>query len=322
LVLRLRRELRDESALGEFGGSALRAELERQGVMPLPAVRTVYRILERRGALDYRRRIRRQAPMPGWYLPDVAMSSAEVDELDAIEGLVIKGGPQIEVLNLISVHGGLCAAWPSAGLRAETVREKLLQHWQEYGLPDYAQFDNDTLFQGPHQHRDVISSVMRLCLSLGVVPVFAPPRETGFQAAVESFNGRWQAKVWTRFQHESLQALQAQSARYVAAHRQRTALRREAAPERRVFPAGWSLDLQARPQGMVIFLRRTTAQGHAMFLGRSFEVDSTWPHRLVRCDVDLNNNVIRFYALRRRAPEQQPLLREVPYALPDRRFRE
>lgn len=322
MVLRLRRELRDESALGEFGGSAIRAELERQGVMPLPAVRTVYRILERRGALDYRRRIRRPAPMPGWYLPDVAMSSAEVDELDAIEGLVIKGGPQIEVLNLISVHGGLCAAWPSAGLRAETVREKLLQHWQEYGLPDYAQFDNDTLFQGPHQHRDVISSVMRLCLSLGVVPVFAPPRETGFQAAVESFNGRWQAKVWTRFQHESLQALQAQSARYVAAHRQRTALRREAAPERRVFPAGWSLDLQARPQGRVIFLRRTTAQGHAMFLGRTFEVDSTWPHRLVRCDVDLNNNVIRFYALRRRAPEQQPLLREVPYALPDRRFRE
>ena len=42
----------------------------------------------------------------------------------------------------------------------------------------------------------------------------------------------------------------------------------------------------------------------------------------MRCEVDLNNNVIRFYALRRRAPEQQPLLREVPYALPYRRFRE
>ena len=322
LVLRLRRELRDESALGEFGGIAIREELQRQGVMPLPTVRTIYRVLERRGALDHRRRIRRPAPMPGWYLPDVAMGSAEVDQLDVIEGLVIKGGPQVEVLTVISLHGGLCGAWPQAGLHAQTVRERLLQHWQECGLPDYAQFDNDTLFQGPHQHRDVISSVMRLCLSLGVVPVFVPPRETGFQAAVESFNGRWQAKVWTRFQHESLPALQAQSARYVAAHRQRSTLRREAAPERRAFPQAWTLDLQARPQGNIIFLRRTTAQGHATLLGRTFEVDPTWPHRLVRCQVDLYHNVIRFYALRRRAPDQQPLLREVPYALPDRRFRE
>jgi len=40
---------------------------------------------------------------------------------------------------------------------------------------------------------------MRTCLRLDVTPVFAPPRESGFQAAIENFNGRWQAKVWARF---------------------------------------------------------------------------------------------------------------------------
>src|SRR4029453_6505337 len=100
----------------------------------------------------------------------------------------------------------LVGSWPGAAIHASTVREAILGHWRQFGLPDYAQFDNDTRFQGPHQHPDVISSVMRLCLSLQVVPVFVPPRETGFQATIESFNGRWQAKVWARFHHESLPA--------------------------------------------------------------------------------------------------------------------
>ncbi|MBV8232721.1 MAG: hypothetical protein JO329_22290 [Planctomycetaceae bacterium] len=58
---------------------------------------------------------------------------------------------------------------------------------------------------------------MRLCLSLAIIPVFAPPRETGFQAAIENFNGRWQAKVWARITHESLAGVQAQAGKFIAA---------------------------------------------------------------------------------------------------------
>ena len=86
----------------------------------------------------------------------------------------------------------------SAWTAKKTV-QTLVAHWREHGLPAYAQFDNDTIFQGAHQYRDTFGRVTRLCLQLGVTPVFAPPRETGFQAAIESYNGRWQAKVWRRF---------------------------------------------------------------------------------------------------------------------------
>ena len=54
--------------------------------------------------------------------------------------------------------------------------------------------------------------------------------------------------------------------------------------------------------------------------GASFFVDQNWPHRLVRAEVNLNAGVISFYALRRREPAQQPLLRTVEYRFPDRRF--
>jgi hypothetical protein len=168
----------------------------------------------------------------------------------------------------------------------------------------------------------VVGRVLRLCLGLGVVPVFAPPRETGFQAAIESLNGRWQAKVWTRFTHESLEGLGACSDRYVAASRVRAAARIESAPHRRPFPEGWHLDLQARPRGRIVYLRRTSEQGAVELLGRRFAVDASWPHRLVRAVVDLDAGRVRFYALRRREPDRQPLLREVAYRLPQRRFKE
>jgi hypothetical protein len=57
-------------------------------------------------------------------------------------------------------------------------------------------------------------------------------------------------------------------------------------------------------------------------LGRTFEVDPLWQHRLVRAEVDLKKCRIRFYTLRRRAPDQQPLVKETRYVLPRRKFTE
>jgi hypothetical protein len=322
LVLTLRAELKDKSDLGEFGARAIRAALEARGERPVPSVRTIGRILERRGALDGRRRVRRPAPPPGWYLPEVAARRAELDSADIVEGLVIKGGLAVEVLNATSLHGGLVASWPGPVVTAKAAAEALIGHWREVGLPAYAQFDNDTIFQGAHQHKDVVGRVTRLCLGLGVVPVFAPPRETGFQAAIENYNGRWQAKVWARFTHGSLDGLRSQSDRYVAASRVRAAERIEAAPPRRPFPEGWVLDLQAPLRGRIVYLRRTGPAGGVELLGHRFEVDPTWPNRLVRAEVDIDAGQIRVFALRRRDPSHQPLLREVAHRLPRRRFRE
>jgi hypothetical protein len=322
LVLTIRQELRATSDLGEFGAVAIHREWLARSLPDPPSIRTMGLILERRGALDRRRRVRRPPPPPGWYLPAVADGRAELDSIDGVEGLVIRGGIQVEVLTGISLHGGLVAAWPHTIITAAFVAEALVGHWRAFGLPGYVQFDNDPIFEGPQIHPDTIGRVARACMSLGVVPVFVPPRETGFQAAIEGFNGLWQAKVWARFQHSSLEGLQAQSVRYVSAHRQRASARIEAAPPRRPFPPRWRLDLQAHPQGRLVFLRRSNERGEVQLLGRTFAVDCLWQHRLVRAEVDLKAKRIRFYTLRRRAPDQQPLVKETTYVLPRRTFSE
>jgi putative transposase len=323
LVLTVRTELQRCSDLGFHGAETIHEALKARKIDPLPSVRTINRILERRGALDGQKRTRRPAPPPGWHLPEVASKRRELDSFDVVEGLVIKGGPQIEVLNGISLHGGLATSYPvEASVTAKFVVESLIAHWRAFGLPGYAQFDNDTIFQGTHAHPDVIGRVSRLCLSLGVVPVFVVPHEFGFQSMVENYNGTWQAKVWARFQHGSLPDLQGHSQRYVTALRRHRADRIESAPRRRAFPKTWRLNLQSRPRGRIIYVRRTSAVGSVEVLGRSFEVDEHWLNRLVRVEVDLDGDKIRIYRLRRREPQDQPLLKELHHHIKKRKFSE
>ncbi len=166
----------------------------------------------------------------------VAAAKAELDSFDTIEGLAIRGGPHVSVLTGISLHGGFPATWTLRAVSAKMVVNALVEHWRSVGLPAYAQFDNDNRFRGPRQHADAIGRVIRLCLSLDVTPVSAPPNETGFQAGIESYNGRWQAKVWSRFEHSSIRGLSRRSAKYIAAARNRSMARIEAAPRRTSFP--------------------------------------------------------------------------------------
>jgi len=316
LVIETRRALAT-GLLGESGAVAIRQALIERGETAVPAVRTIGRILERRGLLDGRRRVRRPAPPPGWYLPELAARRVELDSFDAIVGLRLFGGADVEVLTAMSVHGGLAGAWPTSSVISPFVTERLIEHWRSVGLPGYAQFDNDTRFLGTHGRPDVLGPVPRLCLALGVTPVFAPIREHGFQASIEAFNGLWQARVWKRSFGLHRAGLIELSDRYVAAHRDRRTVRIEAAPDRAPF------DLPSPrpgpPSGRVIFIRRTTIAGRVDVLGRLYEVDRTWQQRLVRAELDLDALVLRFHALRRREPMAQPVLSEIPYQLPDRR---
>jgi transposase-like protein len=324
-ILVVRRLLREESILGEYGAAAIRRELLEDATLPwpVPTARTIGRILERRGALDGRRRVRRPPPPPGWYLPDVAARRVELDSFDIIDGLRLRGGLHLDILTGISLHGGLPVAWPEAGMSATKAVAAFTGHWRETGLPGYAQFDNDGRFIGGHAKPDSIGPVIRLCLALGVVPVFAPPRESGFQAAIEAFNGRWQAKLWARFWEPDLRALQVRSDLWIGALRRRSAVRIEAAPERAPFPlvVDAEPDLRQAPAGRLVFLRRTDDQGTASVLERRYPVHTAWLHRLVRAELDLDTRRLRFYALRRRAPEDQPILAEREYNPPARWFR-
>jgi putative transposase len=320
-ICAIRKKLESESALGFSGALSIHEALH--GSIPVelvPSVRTIGRILQRNGFMDRRHRVRNQAPPAGWYLPGLAQGALDVDCFDVVEDLRMDSFGLFQVFTARALWAPIAEAWPAAVASTTFILEALQAHWQQNGLPQFAQFDNDVRFQGGHNHPDVIGRVMRLCLGLGVTPVFAPPLEMGFQGVIENFNGLWQKKVWNRFHHESIAALIKVSQRFTGAYRQHLARSHDQRPLRRPFPKNFVIDWQKPPSGLLIYLRRANEQGVVKLLGHSYEVDSLWQHRLVRCELDLDRNEIRFYRLRRREPSNQPLIKTVSYHFPHRKF--
>jgi hypothetical protein len=316
----VRKQLETTGALGFVGAQAIHEALRQAGDRPeLPSVRTIGRILRRQGLLDAQHRVRRASPPAGWYLPGLAQQRAELDSFDVVEDLRMESFGLFQLFTTRSLWGSLAEAWPAPVASTSFILQAMEAHWRHYGLPAFAQFDNDVRFQGGHNHPNVVGRVMRFCLALGVTPVFAPPLETGFQAVIENFNGLWQQKVWARFHHENLAALNAASQRFTQAYRNHLARRQDQAP-RRLFPENWIINWQTPPVGTLIYLRRTNECGAVKILGHTWPVDPLWPHRLLRCHVDLDHHRIDFYRLRRREPSEQPLIKSLPYRLPQRRF--
>jgi transposase len=318
-ILRIRRQLRQHSVLGEYGARAIAAELQRAD-QTSPSERTINRVLLRHGAFDGVHRSRRPAPPKGWYLPAVAAGRADIDCFDFVEDLKIAAGPLVSVLTAKSVHAVLTDAWVMPQPGAKATVGCLLQRWRREGLPAFAQFDNDTVFQGAHQFADSVGRVSRLCLALGVTPVFVPPLEHGMQNTIESFNALWLAKVWQRHRVANVAELQTRSARYIAAHRARHRSHADTAPARRRMPVHFVLDLHAPLHGTLIYVRRTDEGGAVQLLGHRWHISDGWPHRLVRCEVDFDHHLLRCFALRRADPLHQPLLTKLPYRRIDKPF--
>lgn len=144
-IAELRVQLR-KSVLGEDSARAIYCALEGEMDCP-PSQAAINRALARLGLQDAVRRTRRPAPPKGWYLPDVAAGRAELDCFDFIEDLKIADGPLVSLLTAKSLHASLTDAWVTQR-STDAILPCLLARWQRDGLPRYAQFDNDTVFQG------------------------------------------------------------------------------------------------------------------------------------------------------------------------------
>lgn len=305
---RARRYLQRHDALGEHGPAAIRRYLWERGVAA-PCERTIARWLARRG-WSGRERWRRPPPPKAWYLPEVAAGSAELDSCDIVEGLCLRGSRQVEVLNIIGLWSASVATTAAETITTTTVIAALQQRWQQDGCPAFLQCDNDPVFTGGHARHHFFGRLVHWCLCAGVVPVFTPPAELGFQASIEAYNRRWQERVWRRWRHRNLAALRQRSAAFVAAYTARTRARAQPIPRQ-----PWQAPSHEPRVQRIILLRRLEADGTLLLAAQRLHVAPAWAHRLVRCELDLRTHKVRIHGLRRRDPSAQPFLREHPLRL-------
>jgi transposase len=314
-IVKTRKYLHDKSTLGEYGAQAIYREMQSKKCPFIPSLRTINLVLKRQGCIDGKHRIRHKSPPLGWYLPDVASGDAELDSFDYVEDLRLEGDNGfVNVFNGISLHGGLVCSFPLTNMSAENTVNSILEHWRQFGVPTYAQFDNSTVFTGP-RHRNCIGRVIRFCLSLGVIPVFVPPYEMGFQANIERYNGLWQKGVWERFHFKNRKQLIEQSQCYVEAYRDKKYDSIQSAPDRYEIPDNYIFCYDNLLSGQIFFIKRTDENGCVNVLGNHFKIDKLWTHRLVRVEINLIKHIIDFYRLRKREPNDQPRIKTKKFTL-------
>jgi hypothetical protein len=221
----------------------------------------------------------------------------------------------VQLFNGLSLHGNLLHSSAVSTVTTENTILTFVEHWKQFGLPKYVQFDNDMVFQGARRV-NVIGKVIRLCLSLKVIPIFTPPYEQGFQGKIERFNGEIQEKFWRRRVLKNINDVERHLEKYVQAHRFVYQEKILLAPRRRAFPKRWQRDDKKPLSGTIIYLRRTDGSGRIRFLEREWLVCENWINRLVRVGVNLDEGKVRFFALRRADWSKHRLLKTMALRLP------
>ncbi len=157
-----------------------------------PSLSTIHRVLRRHQLTPQAPRHSRAA-----YRPHPPAPSPNAVQVTAISTRWSTGGEVVQTFNPGAVSSNAACSTTQAPKTAAATCQPLLSTWQTLGVPDLAQFDNESAFSGGRQPR-VLSTVVRLCLYFGLPVLLTPLGEADYNWPVETFTPLWATQFWSR----------------------------------------------------------------------------------------------------------------------------
>jgi len=166
---------------------AIYYEMRDLHISPLPSSRTIHRWLKQAGRI--RERKSRKPSNPSYpVLPCNAVN--DVQELDFKGPFYLKDHSHkyylVALRDKLSKKTALRAL---ANKGMDAILDFLASAWQNMGCPKLLKMDNCLDFRGSNLYPRSPSKLVRVCLDLGVQPVFIPLREPWRNGVVENLNG-------------------------------------------------------------------------------------------------------------------------------------
>lgn len=267
------------------GARTIRRELEKRRVKPCPSLSTIQRILQRRGLTQPPlTEVRSYRPHPPATYPNAVQATDIVTRW-------LMGGEVVQTFTTVDHFTNAAFATPQPHKQASAAREHLLKTWQKMGVPDLAQFDNESAFSGGRQpHR--LGPLVRLCLYVGSQVLFTPEYEASYNWEVETFNNFWAHQCWAKHRFTSRGRILPVYRRflawydtdYVAPRQTNTPQQLRQGHRLRRLPQCLVKNIpEDLPicRGRVHAIRCVSAEGQVKFLQETFRVGKRYAHKYV-----------------------------------------
>jgi transposase InsO family protein len=118
------------------------------------------------------------------------------------------GGAKVYAFHTLNLSTRAGAQTIAADKTTPTVISHLKKVWKTRGIPQGLQMDNDAAFYGSRRVAHRLGPVARLCLYLGIEPIFIPVGEAKRNGDVEQMHGVWDRVVWDEVDFETMKAAQ------------------------------------------------------------------------------------------------------------------
>jgi putative transposase len=167
----------------QIGALNIKWHLEEQGLTP-PPISTINSVLKRNNLVKKRKRYE---PRGADYPALKATCSNFMHQFDVVGPRYLKTDGRFYSANAIDAYDRRCCINPIRRQTKTDIIASLLRCFSTLGIPRYLQMDNKLPMRGSNRYPHSFGLVIRLCLYLGIQPVFIPIGEPWRNGVIEKF---------------------------------------------------------------------------------------------------------------------------------------
>jgi len=289
----------------QIGALPIQWKLKKLGLKPIPPIWTINRIIKRNNLVKKPEIYEKRNKL----YPAIEVTAPNIlHQLDLVGPRYIGKGKDNRFFsfNLIDAFDNAVKVKPYKGKNRIYVIKFLVYAWQTLGIPEYLQLDNALSYRGSNKYPRTLGDVIKLCLYLGVEPIFIPEAEPWRQGVIEKFNDVYdkmffRTQIFKDFDHLSKESqvfenFHNNNHRY-SKLKGKTPWAVHSSVTKRVLSPSFSLHKQCIPfrDGKVSFIRLTDKEGKARFFTETFLVDKDLVNEYVKGTIFTKENLLRFY---------------------------
>lgn len=246
------------------------------------------------------------------------LSSNHLHQFDILGPRYLKNDGRFYSANIIDAYDRRCSVNPERRKNRIAITKALIRCWQTLGIPTYLQMDNILSTRGSNRYCHSFALVIRLCLTLGIQPLFIPLNEPWRNGIIEHFQNVFdkmffRCQVFQSFSHLCKEAkifelFHNQNHRYSTLNGKTPA--EKFLGKGRCLPGDFELPRKlAITHGYVHLVRFIRSDGVLDIFGEKFVMPSEVEYEYVWATIDIKNEKLMVY-------HDSNLIKELAYPLP------